>query len=73
VSGRAAEKKISNNGALQKSMEEAEKEMVKLEETIEHINREIIEASLRADGKPLKYSQKNCTIQIRHRRSFYKA
>jgi len=41
-------------GALQKSMEEAEKEMVKLEETIEHINREIIEASLRADGEAIK-------------------
>jgi len=40
-------------GALQKSMDEAEKEIIKLEEKIEHVNREIIEASLKHDGETI--------------------
>ncbi len=41
-------------GALQKNMDDVEKEIVKLEEKIEHENREIIEAFLRADGDAIK-------------------
>jgi ATP-binding cassette subfamily F protein 3 len=47
-------RKTAAMGALQKGMDEAEKEIVKLEEKIEHENREIIEASLRADGEAIK-------------------
>jgi ATP-binding cassette subfamily F protein 3 len=47
-------KKSNTMGALQKSMDEAEKEIVRLEEKIEHDNREIIEASLKGEGETIK-------------------
>lgn len=43
-------KKSHAMGALQKSIDEAEKEIVRLEEKIEHHNRELIEASRNGDG-----------------------
>ncbi|RJQ13306.1 MAG: ABC transporter ATP-binding protein [Nitrospiraceae bacterium] len=47
-------KKSKTMGALQKSIDEAEKEIVKLEEMIERDNREIIEAYLKNDGQAIK-------------------
>ncbi|RPI33961.1 MAG: ATP-binding cassette domain-containing protein, partial [Nitrospiraceae bacterium] len=47
-------RKSAAMGVLQKGMDEAEKEIIKLEEKIEHENREIIEASLKADGEAIK-------------------
>ncbi|MBI5739791.1 MAG: ABC-F family ATP-binding cassette domain-containing protein [Nitrospirae bacterium] len=47
-------RKSSTMGALQKGMDEAEKEIVRLEEKIEQYNREIIEASLKSDGEAIK-------------------
>ncbi|MDH4233097.1 MAG: ATP-binding cassette domain-containing protein, partial [Nitrospirota bacterium] len=47
-------KKSKTMGALQKSIDEAEKEVLKLEEKIERENQEIREASLKGDGEAIK-------------------
>jgi ATP-binding cassette subfamily F protein 3 len=47
-------KKSKTVGVLQKSIDEAEKEIVKLEETIEHDNLEIRKAALMGEGETIK-------------------
>jgi ATP-binding cassette, subfamily F, member 3 len=47
-------KKSKTMGGLQKSMDEAEKEVLRLEEKIEQENQEIREASLRGEGEAIK-------------------
>jgi ATP-binding cassette subfamily F protein 3 len=47
-------KKSKTMVGLQKSIDEAEKEVLKLEEKIEHQNQEIKEASLKGDGEAIK-------------------
>ncbi len=51
-------KKSRTMGALQKSIDEAEKEIVKMEEKIEHDNRAIMEASLKGEGETIKVLSK---------------
>ncbi len=48
------DKKSKTMSALQKSIDDAEKEIVRLEEKIEHDNREIREASLKGEGGTIK-------------------
>lgn len=47
-------KKSKTMGGLQKSIDEAEKEVLRLEEKIEQENQEIREASLKGDGEAIK-------------------
>ncbi len=47
-------KKSKTMGALQKNIDEAEKEVIKLEQKIEQENREIREASLKGEGEAIK-------------------
>jgi len=47
-------KKSKTMGTLQKSIDESEKEILLLEEKIEHDNREIREASLRGEGETIR-------------------
>jgi ATP-binding cassette, subfamily F, member 3 len=48
------DKKSKTMGGLQKSIDEAEKEVLRLEEKIERQNQEIREASLKGDGEAMK-------------------
>ena len=58
-------KKSKTMGALQKSIDEAEKEVLTLEEKIELENREIREASLRGEGETIKI----LTKKLQHSKS----
>ena len=57
---RAALLKIKSNqmDSLQRGIDEAENEIIKLEEKIEHDNREIIEASIKGAGETIKILSK---------------
>ncbi|GBE40067.1 putative ABC transporter ATP-binding protein YheS [bacterium BMS3Bbin08] len=55
-------KKSNPMDALQRRIDEAEKEIVKLEENIEHDNREIIEASIKGAGETIKILSKKLHV-----------